>query len=342
MVMGGIEIVPNRKSAVSKNRTLTPAGAVLLIKLGILVPIQPIEAINDKSKADLLAKLLVCIQGIWMLAQALGRKITGLPLTLLELNTIMHVVCALLMYLLWFKKPQDVQTPLEFDADDELGSPLELVTCLTLERTEIYDLDEPQRKFKVMQDLNEPEARGKIKAREERAYVQALVWEEGLGYHYHPQEFTSDIDRLGRYVSAGRRIWNFNGDKKTEISHQKDGPQDHPIQGNPTTVERAASSGYQTTSRANQSITTASRIEAKINPQCMKDAQTPHLEPEESSVVTITEFTIITKIRNAGLYFSGGKLILLKEGLIFWLHLRLQKGHSSGTRRWIGTRFGKR
>lgn len=139
VLMGGIEIIPKIKLASNgdfghgrvkeegEGRTLTPAGALFLTKLGILPPI-PVETINDKSKADLMAKLLVCVQGSWMLVQALGRKIDGLPLTLLELNTIMHVVCAILMYVLWFNKPQDVQTPLEFDSDDSFGSPLELIT----------------------------------------------------------------------------------------------------------------------------------------------------------------------------------------------------------------------
>jgi len=45
-----------------------------------------------------------------MLVQAVAGKANGLPITLLELNTIMHMVCALWMYLLWLKKPQDVRT----------------------------------------------------------------------------------------------------------------------------------------------------------------------------------------------------------------------------------------
>jgi len=65
----------------------------------------------DKSKVNSLAKGLVCIQGCWMLVQGVARKFHGLPVTLLELNTIIHVVCALLMYLLWLKKPQEVETP---------------------------------------------------------------------------------------------------------------------------------------------------------------------------------------------------------------------------------------
>ncbi|KAF8460162.1 hypothetical protein BDZ91DRAFT_664725, partial [Kalaharituber pfeilii] len=69
------------------------------------------ERIKDKSKADNLAKLLVCGQASWMVVQCIARKITGLPVTLLEINTVMHVICALLLYLIWLKKPQEVNVP---------------------------------------------------------------------------------------------------------------------------------------------------------------------------------------------------------------------------------------
>ena len=45
------------------------------------------------------------------MVQCIARDITGLPLSLLELNTVMHVMCALLIYGMWFKKPQDVGFP---------------------------------------------------------------------------------------------------------------------------------------------------------------------------------------------------------------------------------------
>ena len=46
-----------------------------------------------------------------MVVQCVARKIPGLPVTLLEINTVMHVICALLMYLLWLHKPLDVSIP---------------------------------------------------------------------------------------------------------------------------------------------------------------------------------------------------------------------------------------
>jgi len=119
--MGGFEVVVGKE----KNRgdilqTVTPCGTILLARLGLL-PSLSIEGINDKSKADLLTKTLVCTQACLMLVQAVARKVNELPITLLELNTIMHVVCALCMYLLWLKKPQDVRTPtIIYDMDKRM------------------------------------------------------------------------------------------------------------------------------------------------------------------------------------------------------------------------------
>jgi len=66
------------------------------------------ELIDDRSRADGLSKLLVCTQVSYMILQVLGRFKEHLPITLLEVNTICHVLCALVMYGFWFNKPLDV------------------------------------------------------------------------------------------------------------------------------------------------------------------------------------------------------------------------------------------
>lgn len=67
--------------------------------------------IEDKSKGDFLAKMLVCVQVICVVGQAVERKAAGYPISLLEVHTMVHVVCALIMYALWWKKPLNVQRP---------------------------------------------------------------------------------------------------------------------------------------------------------------------------------------------------------------------------------------
>ena len=59
--------------------------------------------IDDRSKANVLGKALVCLQITWMLVECIARKAAGLPLTLLEIHTFVHVVCAISLYAFWFK-----------------------------------------------------------------------------------------------------------------------------------------------------------------------------------------------------------------------------------------------
>lgn len=69
------------------------------------------DEIRDKSKSDGVSKALVCVQACWFCAQCASRIAQGLPITLLELNTLGHSVCALLIYLIWWHKPADVEQP---------------------------------------------------------------------------------------------------------------------------------------------------------------------------------------------------------------------------------------
>jgi hypothetical protein len=57
----------------------------------------------DQGKSDSLAKGLVCAQVSWMLIlEAIARKVSGLPITLLELVTLVHIGCAIVMYAVWW------------------------------------------------------------------------------------------------------------------------------------------------------------------------------------------------------------------------------------------------
>jgi len=78
--------------------------------LGLLPDIS-VESIKDKSKADKLAKALVIVQASWLILQCVMRWIAQLPVTPLELNTLAHGICALMVYYLWWEKPLDVQSP---------------------------------------------------------------------------------------------------------------------------------------------------------------------------------------------------------------------------------------
>ncbi|KAI5779943.1 hypothetical protein DFH27DRAFT_604798 [Peziza echinospora] len=99
--------------------TLTSFGAVCLVQAGPM-DLLDVQSVQDRSKADALTKGLVCVQALWLVVQALARRACGLPVTLLELHTIVHVACALAMYALWLRKPQDVRTQHTVTADGVL------------------------------------------------------------------------------------------------------------------------------------------------------------------------------------------------------------------------------
>lgn len=90
---------------------LTANGAAVLSELGLLPRITR-DSIRDKSKADHVAKFLVIIQASWLILQCIARTAGHLPLSLLEINTLAHVACALIMYVLWWDKPFDVHDPI--------------------------------------------------------------------------------------------------------------------------------------------------------------------------------------------------------------------------------------
>lgn len=89
---------------------VTPRGVQLLAKCGLL-PRITIDDIMDKSKTDGAGKVICCAQVLWMVIQAITRVAVGLPVTPLETNTIGHVVCALINYILWWNKPRWIKEP---------------------------------------------------------------------------------------------------------------------------------------------------------------------------------------------------------------------------------------
>ncbi|CAN9321326.1 unnamed protein product [Alternaria alternata] len=77
-----------------------------------LLPDLPSSAINDKSKANVFVKTITGIQALWFGIQCITRSTQGLSISLLEMNTAIHAVCALALYFFsWWDKPLDVEEP---------------------------------------------------------------------------------------------------------------------------------------------------------------------------------------------------------------------------------------
>ncbi len=100
--MGGFIVDVHKADATYISYTITPLGVLNFARKGHFLVIEESQ-ISDRSKADILAKVLVCLQVSWMLIQCIARKSVGYPLTILELHTFVHVGCALMMFVLWFK-----------------------------------------------------------------------------------------------------------------------------------------------------------------------------------------------------------------------------------------------
>ena len=109
--MGGFEILyrgPEETEPLLV--TLSPDGVRKLAAQNVEQFKIPRSSIEDRSKADTVQKGLVLFQVVWMALQCIARKAYGLPLSLLELHTMVHVVCAMAMYGFWIEKPLDIRS----------------------------------------------------------------------------------------------------------------------------------------------------------------------------------------------------------------------------------------
>lgn len=102
----GAEYIPS-----SPRLYLTANGVAALAHLGRLPRISR-SYISDKSKADDVTKALATVQASWLVVQCAGRAAAGLPISLLEYNTLAHALCSLVMYCLWWSKPLNIADPM--------------------------------------------------------------------------------------------------------------------------------------------------------------------------------------------------------------------------------------
>ncbi len=140
-VMGGFAAdIQHIHNAITERVTVTANGILFLARHGHFCRIKK-DDIQDKSKADILAKGLVCVQVLWVAGQAIERKVAGYPITLIEVHTLVHVVCAIIMYTLWIRKPLNVRDPtmVDFrDASDILAFMVE-ISCQGISSDSLQD-----------------------------------------------------------------------------------------------------------------------------------------------------------------------------------------------------------
>lgn len=93
--------------------TLESKHVMPLVKCGIIeYPQFSKRDIQDRSKADSLAKVVSLMQSTWTVVNVLSRAAYHLPITLLELATVAFILCAYSSYTLWWNKPKDMNAPM--------------------------------------------------------------------------------------------------------------------------------------------------------------------------------------------------------------------------------------
>lgn len=128
--------------------TLMPHALVYLaIHEPQLIPDISELSIRDKNKSEGIAKVIAFWQALWFAAQFLTRLIQGLHVSLLEFNTFLHVICAVISYFVfWFKKPLDVMEPTLIPVDSaetaELCAAMSVVSHMGRLPVEAYNIEE--------------------------------------------------------------------------------------------------------------------------------------------------------------------------------------------------------
>ncbi|KIP03894.1 hypothetical protein PHLGIDRAFT_59051, partial [Phlebiopsis gigantea 11061_1 CR5-6] len=114
-VMGGFIVDTKEPISVFGNETrfvLTANGISHIIKLyPHLIPDISEISLQDRSKADSISKALLVMQVLYFCMSCILRRVESLNLTLLEITTLAHALCALLTYAVWWKKPLNVWEP---------------------------------------------------------------------------------------------------------------------------------------------------------------------------------------------------------------------------------------
>jgi hypothetical protein len=67
--------------------------------------------IKDRSKGDGISKCVALLQLVWFVAQLIARYVQGLPVTLIEIDTLGVVTLTCIVYGFWWKKPKDIGLP---------------------------------------------------------------------------------------------------------------------------------------------------------------------------------------------------------------------------------------
>lgn len=130
--MGGFVLYVNGEP----RATLTPGELARFVREGYVeMPVITEAEIEDRSKGDGLYRCIAILQLVWFVVQLIARTSQGLPVTLLEIDTLGVVALACIAYAFWWKKPKDIRRPYIVHWNSEATDPS---LCGNLENNYYY------------------------------------------------------------------------------------------------------------------------------------------------------------------------------------------------------------
>ena len=84
-------------------KTLTPEGILALANKRYFVERIRSQTIEGRSKFGLFGKFVVCVQILWFFIRSVASSLLRNPVTLIEIHTMVQLVCTILLYALWWK-----------------------------------------------------------------------------------------------------------------------------------------------------------------------------------------------------------------------------------------------
>ncbi|KAG1767099.1 hypothetical protein EDD22DRAFT_819494 [Suillus occidentalis] len=104
--------------------TLEPTELLRFVREGsVEMPTITEAEIKDRSKGDGISKCIAILQLVWFLIQLIARYAQGLPVTLLEIDTLGVTALACIVYGFWWKKPKDIGRPYIVHWKSEITAP---------------------------------------------------------------------------------------------------------------------------------------------------------------------------------------------------------------------------
>lgn len=112
--MGGLHIIlPEPDESGQQTIPISCRQLKYLVDQGFMrMPNLQTDEINGRNKLDSLGRSLAALQAMWFAFNTIGRAISGLHITTLELTTLAFIFLMVLSSFVWWHKPMDVSHPI--------------------------------------------------------------------------------------------------------------------------------------------------------------------------------------------------------------------------------------